>query len=188
MPSTGIFTQRVVLASLYRVLTVGTACATLATYVADNVTGVGTVGTVLVVLLSVAIGCLLYIAVVSLQGEHIILRSCPSCGNKVKSFKAFLRGTVSAKALTLLRMEVVVFATYFALAYVDTAIDATRRDCPSVEVDRVTLVGMMVGGCTVAAAIALGTSAALAKRSGPSCCKDCTLNPDNAFVTTRKMP
>ena len=179
------FTQRVAISTLYRIVAVGTGCGTLATYIADNVAGVGTVLTVGLVVTSVLIGIVLYIAVRELQGESYIIKRCPTCDNVTKRIPAWIKGTVSAKALTMLRMEVVIFSTYFALSYIDSVYTAAENACGGLKTSRRRVMGTMIAACVGAAVVSLALSSVVANRSGPSCCSDCTLNSDNRFVTTR---
>lgn len=179
------FNSRVAASALYRIITVGTGCATLATYLADNVEGVGTPLTIGLVCLSVMLGMIMFIVVSDLQGESYIFKRCRTCNSVQKKVPAWIKGTVSAKALAMLRMEVVIFATYFALSYADSVYVTSRDSCGSNDTSRAKVIGTMLVGCFVAAACSLFVSSVLLKRNGADCCGECTLNQDNLFVTTR---
>jgi hypothetical protein len=179
------FNSRVAASALYRIVTVGTGCATLATYIADNVDGVDTTMTVGIVCVAVMLGMLMFIVVSDLQGETFLFKRCSTCDSVQKKVPAWIKGTVSAKALTMLRMEVVIFSTYFALSYADSVYVASRESCSGSSATRATAIGTMLLGCFVAAACSLFVSSVLLKRTGTNCCSECTLNDSNSFVTTR---
>lgn len=179
------FNSRVAASALYRIITVGSGCATLATYIADNVDGFGTTITVGIVVLSVVIGILLFIAVSELQGEEFVFKRCKSCNNIQKKIPSWIKGTVSAKALMLLRMEVVIFSTYFALSYADSVYNTSRSVCAKDQASRPQIMGGMILACFIAVAVSLIASSHFAMRGGKKCCTECTLNAENRFVTTR---
>lgn len=179
------FNNRVAASALYRIITVGSGCATLATYIADNVDGFGTTLTVGIVVLSVMIGMLLFIAVSELQGEEFVFKRCKSCNNVQKKIPSWIKGTVSAKALMLLRMEVVIFSTYFALSYADSVYNTSQDACTDGMPSRPQIIGGMILACFIATSVSLIASSRFATRAGGKCCTECTLNTDNRFVTTR---
>ena len=184
--SDSFFNSRIAASALYRIMTVGTGCATLATYIADNVDGVGTEVTIGIVLLAVILGMLLYLAISELQGESYVFKRCDACSSVEKKIPAWIKGSVSAKALTLLRMEVVIFSTYFALSYADDVYNRWLSSCKNKAMPRrARVVGPMVAGCAASVGLSLYVSSSLATRVGSKCCSKCTLNKDNRFVTTR---